>query len=73
MDAIFLDFPKAFNTVPHQRLLVKLTGEGIGGKVLQWRDDAYVFSSMVANRHGPPSRAAFRKKATWANAFCLLL
>ena len=36
VDAIFLDFPKAFNTVPHTRLLVKLAGEGIGGKMLQW-------------------------------------
>ena len=36
VDAMYLDFPKAFNTVPYQRLLVKLAGEGIGGKVLQW-------------------------------------
>ena len=36
VDAIYLDFAKAFNTVPHQRLLVKLAGYGIGGKVLQW-------------------------------------
>ena len=31
-----LDFAKAFDTIPHQRLLVKLTGYRIGGKVLQW-------------------------------------
>ena len=36
VDAIYLDFAEAFNTVPHQRLLVKLAGYGIGGKVLQW-------------------------------------
>ena len=36
VDAIYLDFAKAFDTVPHQRLLVKLAGYGIGGKVLQW-------------------------------------
>ena len=35
IDAIYLDFTKAFDTVPHQRLLVKLKGYGIGGKVLQ--------------------------------------
>ena len=34
--AIYLDFAKSFDTVPHQRLLVKLAGYGIGGKVLQW-------------------------------------
>ena len=33
VDAIYIDFPKAFDTVQHQRLLVKLAGEGIGGKV----------------------------------------
>ena len=36
MDAIYLDCAKALDTVPHQRLLVKLAGYGIGGKVLQW-------------------------------------
>ena len=36
VDAIYLDFAKAFNTVPQQRLLVKLAGYGIDGKVLQW-------------------------------------
>ena len=36
VDAIYLDFAKAFDTVPHQRLLVKLAGYGIGGKVLKW-------------------------------------
>ena len=36
MDAIYLNFAKAFDTVPHQRLLVKLAGYGIGSKVLQW-------------------------------------
>ena len=36
MDAIYFDFAKAFDTVPHQRLLVKLAGYGIGGKMLQW-------------------------------------
>ena len=35
MDAIYLDFAKAFVTVPRQRLLVKLAGYLTGGKVLQ--------------------------------------
>jgi len=33
---ISLDFAKAFDTVPHQRLLLKLKGYGIGGEVLEW-------------------------------------
>lgn len=36
VDAIYLDFAKAFDTVPHERLLEKLRGMGVQGKVLQW-------------------------------------
>ena len=33
---IFLDFAKAFDKVPHRRLLDKLLSHGIGGKVWGW-------------------------------------
>ena len=36
VDVIYLDFAKAFDKVPHQRLLLKLEAHGISGKVLQW-------------------------------------
>ena len=36
VDALYLDFKKAFDSVPHKRLLTKLHGYGIRGKVLQW-------------------------------------
>ena len=36
IDIIYLDFQKASDTVPHQRLLKKLKGFGIQGKVLCW-------------------------------------
>lgn len=36
VDAVYLDFAKAFDTVPHQRLLVKLAGYGINGHILEW-------------------------------------
>ncbi|KAL7630702.1 UNVERIFIED_CONTAM: hypothetical protein RMT77_019088 [Armadillidium vulgare] len=35
-DVIYLDFQKAFDTVPHQRLLEKLRAHGIRGKFLNW-------------------------------------
>ena len=36
VDALYLDFSKAFNSVPHQRLLLKLQSCGIRGRLLEW-------------------------------------
>jgi hypothetical protein len=36
VDAIFLDFAKAFDKVPRKRLIEKLKSIGIGGRVLAW-------------------------------------
>ena len=36
VDSILLDFSKAFDKVPHQRLLLKLKSVGISGKLLVW-------------------------------------
>ena len=36
MDVIYFDFAKAFDTVPHSRLLTKLQGHGIHGKAAEW-------------------------------------
>jgi hypothetical protein len=35
-DAIFLDFAKAFDKVPHARLLKKLKAHGIDGQLQKW-------------------------------------
>jgi hypothetical protein len=35
-DAIYLDFAKAFDIVPHNRLKLKLRNAGIRGNVLRW-------------------------------------
>jgi hypothetical protein len=44
LDILFLDFAKAFDKVPHKRLLLKLAGYGIQGKLLNW------IRAFLANR-----------------------
>ena len=39
IDTIYLDFRKAFDSVPHKRLLVKLKGYGFDGMLLKWIED----------------------------------
>jgi len=36
VDVVFLDFAKAFDKVPHERLLTKLISQGIYGKIASW-------------------------------------
>ena len=43
--SIFIDFSKAFDTVPHNILMQKLSHYGIRGKTLQWLED------YLKNRH----------------------
>jgi predicted O-methyltransferase YrrM len=35
-DVIFLDFAKAFDKVPKERLLEKLRAHGVRGELLEW-------------------------------------
>jgi hypothetical protein len=44
IDTIYLDFSKAFDTVPHRRLIQKLECYGITGKLLKW------IKSFLTNR-----------------------
>ena len=36
VDVVYLDFAKAFDKVPHQRLLRKLERYGVSGRMLAW-------------------------------------
>ena len=37
VDIVFLDFAKAFDKVPHKRLILKMRSHGIRGKILDYR------------------------------------
>ena len=36
VDVIYLDFQKAFDKVPHQRLILKLKSHGMGNSIMNW-------------------------------------
>ena len=36
IDVVYLDFAKAFDKVPHKRLINKVRRIGIGGELLRW-------------------------------------
>ena len=54
-DVIFLDLSKAFDSVPHERLLLKLNRHGIDGPLLQW------FRYFLTNRM---QRVVIRRKCS---------
>jgi hypothetical protein len=58
VDAIYLDFSKAFDTVPHRRLMSKLESYGITGNVKQWVNSFLTGRSQtvkVNNDESPPA------------------
>jgi hypothetical protein len=55
VDALYLDFAKAFNSVPHERLLLKVKSLGIEGNVLQWIKDFLVGRQQRVSINGTVS------------------
>ena len=53
VDVIYLDFQKAFDKVPHQRLILKLKSHGMGNSVVncidQWLTDRVVVDGYVSS------------------------
>ena len=70
--SVFIDLKKAFDSVPHQLILAKLSRLGVGGIELQW------FSSYLTDRsqftninsdHSPTTRVTIGVPpggATWS-------
>ena len=60
VDCVYLDLKRAFDRVPHRRLLFKLkTYGGVGGKLHEWMED------YLEGRH---MRTVIRDKASqWRN------
>ena len=54
-DAIYFDFSKAFDTVPHRRLLHKLENYGIKGATLRWISSFLNNHSQVVKVNGTES------------------
>ena len=52
VDVIYLDLQKAFDKVPHKRLITKLQGYGIGGRLLNWIENFLTERSQYVNVAG---------------------
>lgn len=52
LDVVYLDYRKAFDSVPHRRLLEKLKGVGISGRLLLWLEDFLVSRTMKVGVRG---------------------
>ena len=73
LDVIYTDFEKAFDKVPHNRLLAKLKTYGICDEIIAWIKD------LLCNRrqrvkinvlmenfpHGKRSSAAYHRVVSW--------
>jgi len=71
IDVVYLGFAKAFDKVPHERLLDKVSKHGIGGQVWFWIKEWYDVVYLEWLRDRQESRAAARKPRDAASVlFC---
>ena len=55
VDPIYFDFAKSFDTVPHRRLLGKLSCYGISGNIINWIKAFLLGRSQVVRVNGEKS------------------
>ena len=55
VDVIYLDFAKAFDIVPHRRLLGKLEPFGVTGNIISWIKDFLSRRTLVVKVNGTNS------------------
>ena len=61
-DVLYLDFAKAFDKVPHQRLIRKVESLGIGGDIIRW---------LEAWLSGRKQRVVLNgEKSEWVDVHC---
>ena len=58
VDAIYFDFKKAFDTVPHRRLMLKLESYGIKGNIRDWIGEFLCGRSQIVTVNGEKSELA---------------
>ena len=52
VDTICLDFQKAFDTVPHRRLMGKIQSYGVKGRILTWIESFLTGRTQVVKVNG---------------------
>ena len=58
VDIIYMDFAKAFDSVPHKRLVSKVQAHGIDGNVLKWITDFLTGRTQKVTVNGATSNTA---------------
>jgi ribonuclease P/MRP protein subunit RPP40 len=74
VDEIYLDFQKAFDRVPHNRLIKKIQAHGIVGNVANWIQNWLTFSRVVLNGYNwIQSWFTFRQQRVVLNGYKSLM